>query len=132
MGKKTVNSRQRRKRKREEGRNTLEEAVSQEPVTRNTSEEDVSQEPVTRNTSEKAVSQEPVNALLKSVEPVTRTAFNKQNTLTRIKKREDDNLWNESYFYFDISRQKAIEILKTRGNEKEFLLRESYKETHEI
>ena len=82
-GKKTVNSRLRRKRKREEGRNT----VSQEPVTRDTSEEAVSVEPVTSNTSERAVSQEPVNALLKSVEPVTRTKFNKQNTLDMIKKK---------------------------------------------
>ena len=45
-----------------------------------------------------------------------------------IKKKEDDNLCNEDYFYFDISRQEAIEILKSRGREKEFLLRESYKE----
>ena len=45
-----------------------------------------------------------------------------------IKKKEDDNLWNEDYFYFDISRQKAIEILKSRGREKEFLLRESYED----
>ena len=37
-------------------------------------------------------------------------------------------MWNESYFYSDISRQKAIEILKTGGKEKQFLLRESYKE----
>ena len=96
------NSRKRRKRKREEGRNTSKEVMSQEPITRNTSEEAVAVEPVTSNTSEKAVSQEPVNALLKSVEPVTRTKFNKQNTLDMIEKREDNNLWNENYFYSDI------------------------------
>ena len=59
-------------------------------------------EPVTNNTSEKAVSKEPVNALLESVEPVTRTKFNKQNTLDMIEKREDNNLWNENYLYSDI------------------------------
>ena len=61
-------------------------------------------------------------------EPVTRTSFNIQNTLNMIKKKEDDYMCYEDYFYFDISRQQAIEILKLRGREKEFLLRQNYKE----
>ena len=98
-GKKTINSRQRRKRKREEDRNTSEkdDRNTSEKDDRNTSEKD------DKNTSEKAVYQEPVT-------------------------KKEDSLCNEDYFYFDISRQKAIEILKTGGKEKEFLLRESYKE----
>ena len=110
------NSRKRRKIKREENRNQLantnyylnKEVMSQEPITKNTSEEAVAVEPVTSNTSGKSVSQEPVNALLKSVEPAKRTKFNQQNTLDMIEKREENNLWNENYFYADISRQKLL------------------------
>ena len=112
------NSRKRRKIKRKENRNQLantdyylnKEVMSQEPVT---------EEPVTSNTSGKSGSV--------SVEPAKRTKFNQQNTLDMIEKREESNLWNENYFYADISRQKAIEILRTEGKEKQFVLRERYR-----
>jgi len=112
------NSRKRRQIKRKENRNQLantdyylnKEVMSQEPVT---------EEAVTSNTSGKSGSV--------SVEPARRTKFNQQNTLDMIEKREESNLWNEHYFYADISRQKSIEILRTEGKEKQFVLRERYR-----
>ena len=109
-GKKKMNSRQRRKKKREDDRNTSDSS----PIPPAT-------EPA------KAVYQEPAPG--KPPErPVTRTSFNRQNTLKMIKEKEEDNLCTEDYFYFDLSRQEAIEILKSRGRNKEFLLRENCKE----
>ena len=105
-----MNSRQRRKKKREDDRNTSDSS----PIPPAT-------EPA------KAVYQEPAPG--KPPErPVTRTSFNRQNTLKMIKEKEEDNLCTEDYFYFDLSRQEAIEILKSRGKNKEFLLRETFKE----
>ena len=60
--------------------------------------------------------------------PVTKTSFNRQNTMKVIREKEEDNLYTADWFYFDLSRQEAIEILKSEGRNKAFLLREKGKE----
>ena len=70
-GKKTMNSRQRRKKKREDDRNTSDFSPispAREPA------EDVYQEPAPGKP------------------PETKTSFNRQNTLKMIKEKEEDNL----------------------------------------
>ena len=109
-----MNSRQRRTKKREDDRNTSDFS----PIPPAT-------EPA------KAVYQEPAPG--KPPErPVTRTSFNRQNTMKMIKEKEEDNLCTEDYFYFDLSRQEAIEILKSRKRNKEILLSKIAKKIHHM
>ena len=60
--------------------------------------------------------------------PVIKTSFNRQNTMKVIREKEEDNLNTADWFYFDLPRQEAIEILKSKGRNKAFLLRENGQE----
>ena len=59
---------------------------------------------------------------------VIKTSFNRQNTMKVIREKEEDNLSTKDWFYFDLPRQDAIEILKAKGRNKAFLLRENSQE----
>ena len=45
-----------------------------------------------------------------------------------IQEKEEDNLNTADWFYFDLPRQEAIEILKAKGRNKAFLVRENGQE----
>ena len=52
---------------------------------------------------------------------VIKIAFNREKTMKVIKEKEEENLHTAEWFYFDLPRQEAIEILKAKGRNKAFL-----------
>ena len=60
--------------------------------------------------------------------PELKTAFNREETMKFIKKTEEENFQNAEWFYGTIARQESIEILKEKGLNKAFLVRETDQE----
>ena len=115
-GQRKMNSRQRRKKKCADDRNASESSPSP-PA----SELSRATERDTYVYQEKAPAKPPES-------PVIKTAFNREKTMKVIKEKEEENLHTAEWFYFDLPRQEAIEILKEKGRNKAFLVRENGQE----